>query len=44
VGTNTGSVISGIDVPMFCIPIEAKFKKIEVIGFTTRFMNQRQKH
>lgn len=37
VGTNTGSVISGIDVPMLCVPIEAKFKKIEIIGFTTRF-------
>ena len=37
VGTNTGSVISGIDVPMLCVPAEAKFKKIEIIGFTTRF-------
>lgn len=36
-GTNTGAAISGIDVPMLCIPIEAKFKKIETIGFTTRF-------
>lgn len=42
-GTNTGSVISGIDVPMFCIPIEAKFKKIEVIGFTTRFRTKDKK-
>ncbi|MFV8369955.1 universal stress protein [Flavobacterium sp. LB2R40] len=37
IGTNTGSVISGIEVPMLCVPVEAKFKKIEVIGFTTRF-------
>ena len=37
VGTNTGSVISGIDIPMLCVPAEAKFKKIETIGFTTRF-------
>ncbi|TDD73863.1 universal stress protein [Flavobacterium caseinilyticum] len=36
-GTNTESAISRIDVPMLCIPIEAKFKKIEIIGFTTRF-------
>ena len=36
-GTNTGSVMSGIDVPMLCVPAEAKFKKIEIIGFTTRF-------
>ena len=37
VGTNTGSVMSGINVPMLCVPVEAKFKKIEIIGFTTRF-------
>ena len=37
VGTNTGSVISGIHVPMLCVPIDAKFKKIEVMGFTMRF-------
>ena len=37
IGTNTGSVITGIDVPMLCVPVEAKFKKIEIIGFTTRF-------
>ena len=40
VGTNTGSVISGIEVPMLCVPIEAKFKKIEIIGFTTRFRHK----
>lgn len=37
VGTNAGSVITGINIPMLCVPIEAKFKKIETIGFTTRF-------
>lgn len=37
VGTNTGDVISSIEVPMLCIPAAAKFKKIEIIGFTTRF-------
>lgn len=37
VGTNTGDVISAIEVPMLCIPAAAKFKKIEIIGFTTRF-------
>ncbi|MEC5166894.1 nucleotide-binding universal stress UspA family protein [Flavobacterium sp. PL11] len=36
-GTNTGMVITGIDVPMLCVPQEAKFEKIEIIGFTTRF-------
>ena len=43
VGTNTGSVISGIDVPMLCVPLEAKFKKIEIIGFTTRFRTKDKK-
>lgn len=37
VGTNASSVINHIDVPMLCVPLEAKFKKIETIGFTTRF-------
>ena len=37
IGSNTGSVISGIDVPMLCVPAEAKFKKPEIIGITTRF-------
>ncbi|MFV8345890.1 universal stress protein [Flavobacterium sp. ZB4P13] len=37
IGTNAGAIISGIEVPMLCVPAEAKFKKIETIGFTTRF-------
>ncbi len=37
IGTNTGTVMSGIKVPMLCVPLEAKFKPIEIIGFTTRF-------
>ena len=36
-GTNTGSVISAIDVPVMSVPLEAKFKKVETIGFTTRY-------
>lgn len=36
-GTNTGSVIGTIDVPVLCIPLEAKFEKIKTIGFTTRY-------
>lgn len=36
-GTNTGSVIGTIDVPVLCIPLEAKFEKIQTIGFTTRY-------
>jgi nucleotide-binding universal stress UspA family protein len=36
-GTNTGNVLSDLDVPILCIPIDAKYKKTETIGFTTRF-------
>jgi nucleotide-binding universal stress UspA family protein len=36
-GTNTGSVISAVEVPVLSVPFEAKFKKIETIGFTTRY-------
>jgi len=43
VGSNAGSVISGVEIPMLCIPIEAKFKKIEIIGFTTRFRTKDKK-
>ncbi|MFV5690342.1 universal stress protein [Flavobacterium sp. ZT3R25] len=43
VGSNAGSAIIGIDVPMLCVPLEAKFKKIETIGFTTRFRNKDKK-
>lgn len=36
-GSNAGSAITDVDVPMLCVPLEAKFKKIQTIGFTTRF-------
>jgi nucleotide-binding universal stress UspA family protein len=36
-GTNTGNVLADVDVPILCIPIDAKYKKTETIGFTTRF-------
>lgn len=36
-GTNTGAVLSDVEVPLLCIPMKAKFKKIQTIGFTTRF-------
>ena len=36
-GSNTNSVISGVEVPVLCVPLEAKFKKIKTIGFTTRY-------
>lgn len=36
-GTNTGNVLTAVDVPVLSVPLEAKFKKIETIGFTTRY-------
>lgn len=36
-GTNTGEAITSLEVPVFCIPEESKYSKIDTIGFTTRF-------
>ena len=36
-GTNTGNVLTAVDVPVLSVPSDAKFKKIETIGFTTRY-------
>jgi hypothetical protein len=33
---HTGNVLTDVDVPILCI-IDAKYKKTETIGFTTRF-------
>ncbi|MEZ7499785.1 universal stress protein [Flavobacterium sp. Arc3] len=42
-GTNTGNVLGDVDVPMLCIPVDAKFKKTKTIGFTTRFRTKDKK-
>lgn len=42
-GTNTGNVLSVVEVPVLSVPLEAKFKKIETIGFTTRYRNKDKK-
>ena len=36
-GSNTNSVISEVKVPVLCVPVTAKFHKIKIIGFTTRY-------
>jgi nucleotide-binding universal stress UspA family protein len=36
-GTNTGSVISDVSVPVLSVPLGTKFSKFESIAFTTRF-------
>jgi nucleotide-binding universal stress UspA family protein len=40
VGSNTGTVLTTVDVPVLSVPIEAQFTKIETIGFTTRFRDK----
>jgi nucleotide-binding universal stress UspA family protein len=37
IGSNTGAVVTTVDVHVLSIPVEAKFVKIKTIGFTTRF-------
>jgi len=37
VGSNTGSVVTTVEVPVLSVPLEAKYTKVETIGFTTRF-------
>lgn len=36
-GTNTGEAIVNLSVPVLSVPKEAKYTKIETIGFTTRY-------
>lgn len=36
-GTNTGTVLAGVSVPVLSVPQGAKFQKIQTIAFTTRF-------
>ena len=42
-GSTTGSVISNVPTTLLCVPIDAKFKKIEKIGFTTRYRDKDRK-
>ncbi|MFB9075821.1 universal stress protein [Flavobacterium procerum] len=42
-GSNTNSVISGVDVPVLCVPAEAAYKKIKTIGFTTKYREKDKK-
>jgi nucleotide-binding universal stress UspA family protein len=40
VGSNSGSVLIGVKVPMLCVPLAAKYRPIKNIGFTTRYRNK----
>jgi nucleotide-binding universal stress UspA family protein len=39
-GSNSGSVILGLDVPMFCIPFGVKFKEIRTIGYINHYTSK----
>jgi nucleotide-binding universal stress UspA family protein len=39
-GSNSGTVILGLDVPMFCIPLGVKFKKIKTFGFINHYTSK----
>jgi nucleotide-binding universal stress UspA family protein len=43
IGSNTGAVVSAVTVPVLSVPLTAKFKKIETIGFTTRYREKDKK-
>ena len=42
-GTNTGNVLTAVDVPVLSVPLDSEFKKIETIGFTTRYRDKDKK-
>jgi nucleotide-binding universal stress UspA family protein len=42
-GSNTDSVISGVNIPILCVPVNAKYEKIKTIGFTTRYREKDKK-
>ncbi|KFF03575.1 universal stress protein [Flavobacterium reichenbachii] len=42
-GSNSNSVIADVDVPVLCVPVYAKYKKIKTIGFTTRYRDKDKK-
>lgn len=36
-GSNSGSVILGLDIPMFCVPFGVKFKAVKNIGYVNHY-------
>ncbi|SHG15458.1 Nucleotide-binding universal stress protein, UspA family [Flavobacterium fluvii] len=36
-GSNSGSVILGLEIPMFCVPSGVKFKNIKTIGYVNHY-------
>ena len=42
-GSNTEAIISGVSIPVLCIPTEVDYKKTKTIGFTNRYLEQDKK-
>lgn len=40
IGSNTGAVVTAVNVPVLSVPVEAEYTKIKTIGFTTRFRDK----
>lgn len=43
IGTNTGSVLSAVSVPVLSVPVTATYQNIRTIGFTTKFRKKDKK-
>ncbi len=41
-GSNSGSVILGLDIPMFCVPLGVQFKTIKTIGYINHYTSKDQ--
>jgi nucleotide-binding universal stress UspA family protein len=39
-GSNSGSVILGLDIPMFCVPFGVKFNQIKNIGYVNHYTSK----
>ncbi|REG96084.1 universal stress protein [Flavobacterium aquicola] len=39
-GSNTGAVLTAVDVPVLSVPVETEYIPIKTIGFTTRFRDK----
>lgn len=39
-GSNSGSVILGLNVPMFCVPLGVKFNQIKTLGYVNHYTSK----
>jgi nucleotide-binding universal stress UspA family protein len=43
IGSNTGSVLTSVSIPVLSVPVDTEYTKVENIGFTTRFRDKDKK-